>query len=168
MNDYLFLINHNISENVEYAFDKYQPYIVSRAKICYGITKNYLIEDFLQQTFLELYYFIEKIDINKITENNKFDFYIYVYYATCRIFNSLNLKNKQCFDYIEIDYFKYMSDLMLYDKLKSSLTKRQNFILNDKMKYIHERETLNKLKISHALYNYEMQIIKKQFNKFNY
>jgi len=169
MTDFEILQTKSISEIVEYAFYKYKPYIYKRSFICLKISNyQYLTKDFIQETYLQLYYFIEKIDINKITDTNKFDFYIYVYYATCRIFKSLNLNNKQYYDTNDIDYFKYMSDLMIYDKMKFSLTKRQNYILNDKMNFIHEKKTLNKLKISHASYNYEMQIIKKQFNKFNY
>lgn len=169
MTDFEVLQTKSISEIVDFAFNKYKPYIYKRSVVCYKISNyQYLTKDFIQEVYVQLYYFIEKINIDKIVDINKFDFYIFVYYSTCRIFNSLNLNKKYYVDENNIDYFNYMSDLMLYDKMKSELTRRQNAILTYKMSSFHEKEILKKLNISHATFNVEMQIMKKLFNKFNY
>lgn len=169
MTDFEVLQTKSVSEIVDFAFNKYKPYIYKRSLVCYKISKyQYLTKDFIQEVYVQLFYFIEKIKIDKIVDVNKFDFYIFVYYSTCRIFKSLNLNKKYYINENNIDYFNYMSDLMLYDKMKSVLTKRQNIILTHKMNNVHEKQILKKLNISHATYNFEMQIIKSIFNKFNY
>jgi hypothetical protein len=150
----------DLAQLVTVVWTKYRPYIYKRAIQCEYVSKGRILrEDFASDVYLKLFYFLGRIDIQKIKEKESFSFFIFVSQAATRVLdNSIKKDRKEsvCLNCEKYENsVEYRDEENLFFNLEeylSQLTERQRTIVNDRMNRIHEKETLKKLKISHGTY----------------
>lgn len=177
MTDLEILQNGTISEKVYNVFTKYKPLIMKKASLYERCSKGRIQkEDFISDVYEALYYFVGRIDIEKVKDLSKFSYYKSVHFAILRVF----YKTKKVFDYehlFDLDedgnektqlVSKFGVSELAPDisKFMKRLSERQKFVLNKRMKGKTFQEIRTVLKCSHGTVVRDMYIAKQIYNEY--
>lgn len=172
----LFLQNEKkLSKMVTEVYDLYKPYIMKKACFYERCSKGQiLVEDFASDVYEKLFEFLGRIKKNKIKDKEKFSFFIYVHFASTRVFDKHMklLRVESCCLNDEKNENQFCSNYNVSEttceinKFIENLTERQKAIIEDKKNNVHETKTLKKLKISHGTYCSEVIKAKKLFKAY--
>ena len=133
-------------------------------------------EDFVSDVYEVLYYFVGRMDIEKVKDLSKFSYYKSVQFAILRTLKkNRKILDKEClFQYDEdgnektqlvskLGFSELAPDI---SKFMDRLTDRQKYILERKMKGETHLQIRTKLKLSHGMITHEMVKVKNIYNEF--
>ena len=176
MTDLEILQNGTTSEKVYNVFNKYKPLIMKKASLYERCSKGRIQkEDFTSDVYEKLYYFVGRLEINKVKDLTKFSYYKSVYFAILRVY----YKTRKIFDYerrFDVDedgnektqlVSKFSVSELAPDisKFMDRLTDRQKYVLDRKMKGETHTQIREKLSVSHGTIVHELIRIKKVYNE---
>jgi len=162
----------NLSKMVTDVYNLYKPYITKKAFFYERCSKGQILaEDFMSDVYVKLFEFLGRITKERIKDENKFSFFVWVHFASTRVFDKhmkLLKVESCCLDDEKNENqfcsnYKVSETLCEINKFFEKLSERQRIIVEDKKNGIHEIKTLKKLRISHGTYCSEIIKAKKIF-----
>lgn len=177
MTDLEILQNGSVSEKVYNVFEKYKPLIMKKASLYEKCSKGRISkEDFASDVYEKLYYFVGRLEINKVKNIDKFSYYKSVHFAILRVY----YKTRTIFDcekLFELDEdgnekIQLLSRNVVCEtapdisKFMKRLSDRQKFVLEEKMKGKTFQEIRMVLKCSHGTVVRDIYIAKQIYNEY--
>lgn len=177
MTDLEILQNGTTSEKVYNVFEKYKPLIMKKASLYERCSKGRIQkEDFISDVYEVLYYFVGRIDIEKVKDLSKFSYYKSVHFAILRVF----YKTKKVFDCEHLfdldedgnEKTQLVSKLGFSEmapdisKFMDRLTDRQKYVVRKRMEGRTFLEIRKELNLSHGSVVRDVYIAKQIYNEF--
>lgn len=177
MTDLEILQNGSVSEKVYNVFEKYKPLIMKKASLYERCSKGRISkEDFASDVYEKLYYFVGRLEINKVKDLTKFSYYKSVYFAILRVY----YKTRTIFDcekLFELDEdgnekIQLVSKVFVSEtapdisKFMKRLSERQKFVVNERMNGKTFQEIRTVLNCSHGTVVRDIYIAKQIYNEY--
>jgi DNA-directed RNA polymerase specialized sigma24 family protein len=177
MTDLEILNENDLSKKVYMVFEKYKPLIMKKAYLYERCSKGRIQkEDFMSDVYEKLYYFVGKIEINKVKNLNKFSYYKSVYFAILRVYYKTRkiFDCEHLFDFDEdgnetvqlVSKFGFSEMAPDISKFMDRLTDRQKYVVQKRMEGRTFLEIRKELNLSHGSVVRDVYIAKQIYNEY--